>query len=197
MNTIRSAVVLGVGTLLLFGFAYPLLTFGIGRIASDTADGLPLYRGDTLIGYQNIGQPFRSPGYFHGRPSAVGYNAAATGGSNYGPTNPEFLAEVRSRIDTLLAHNPGLKRDKIPVELVTASGGGLDPHITAEGAAVQIPRIAAARGIPQEELRKLVATHVEGPLLGMFGPGNRVNVLMLNLALDTFQTDSLQSFNNE
>lgn len=185
MNIIRPAIVLGFGTLLLFGFAYPLLTFGIGRLAPDAADGFPIYQGEKLVGYKNIGQEFRSPKYFHGRPSAVGYNAAATGGSNYSPTNPEFLAEAQHRIDTLTARNPGLEREDIPVELVTASGGGLDPHITREGALLQVPRIAAARGVPEKVLQSLVASYVEGPWLGMFGPGNRVNVLLLNLALDT------------
>lgn len=185
MHIIRPAIVLGFGTLLLFGFAYPLLTFGIGRLAPDAAAGLPLYRGDTLAGYRNIGQDFRSPHYFHGRPSAVGYNAAATGGSNYAPSNPEFLAVVQSRIDTLTTRNPGLKREEIPVELVTASGGGLDPHITRRGALLQVPRIAAARGVPEDVLQSLVESYVEGPWLGMFGPGDRVNVLLLNLALDT------------
>lgn len=184
MHNLRSTIVLGFATILLFGVAYPLLMLAICKLSPNAASGLPLYRGDTLIGYENIGQPFHSAQYFHGRPSAVDYNAAATGGSNKGPTNPDYLTTVRERIDTLLAYNPELKPDEIPVELVTASGGGLDPHITVRGTLVQVPRVAAARGMSEEAVRGIVESHVEGPFLGLFGPGDRVNVLKLNLALD-------------
>lgn len=184
MNALRPIVVLVAATILLFGTGYPLLMYGIGRLFPHRADGLPIVRDGRLAGYEPVGQPFSAPGYFWGRPSAVDYNASATGGSNKGPADPGLIAAVQARIDTLLRYHPGLRVEDIPVDLVTASGSGLDPHISPAAALIQAPRVAAARGIPEADLRQLIEEHTEGPLWGLLGPPARVNVLRLNLALD-------------
>jgi K+-transporting ATPase ATPase C chain len=136
-----------------------------------------------VVGFALIGQSFESDKYFHGRPSAVNYNAAATGGSNKGPTNPDYLKQVEERIEIFLKENPEVKREDIPVDLVTASGGGLDPHISLPAALVQVPRVARQRGISIVHLKALVIESAEDPLWNLFGP-QKVNVLKLNLALD-------------
>lgn len=133
--------------------------------------------------YPLVGQSFTGHAYFWPRPSAVDYNAAGSGGSNKGPTNPDYLAQVQSRIDTLLAYHPGLKPSDIPSDLVTASGSGLDPHISVQAARIQVSRIAAARNIAASDLFALVEQQTEHPLLGILGT-SKVNVLRLNLALD-------------
>jgi K+-transporting ATPase ATPase C chain len=117
----------------------------------------------------------------------VGYNAAGSGGSNKGPSNPDYLKQVQLAIDTFLINNPTVKKADVPVEMVTASGSGLDPDISPKAAAVQIPRIAKARGISEETLVKLVNEHTDKPLLGIFGP-KKINVLKLNVALDGLTT---------
>jgi K+-transporting ATPase ATPase C chain len=147
------------------------------------SNGLPIYKDGKLIGFENIGQKFYSDKYFWGRPSAVDYNAASTGGSNKGPSNPEYLKEVEKRIEDFLQKNPEIKRSEIPSDLVTASGSGLDPNISPQAAFIQVPRVARARNIDKETIRKLVEENIESPFLGMFGT-ERVNVLKLNLALD-------------
>ena len=123
--------------------------------------------------------------YFWGRPSCAGdgYDATSSSGSNKGPTNPEYLAEVKSRIDTFLVHHPYLSRKDVPAEMVTASGSGLDPDITPQSAYVQVKRVAQARGMDVEEVRRIVDKAVEKPLLGVFGT-EKVNVLKLNIALE-------------
>jgi K+-transporting ATPase ATPase C chain len=184
MKNILKDIKLNFATLILFGLLFPLLIWVIGLIFPSQANGLPIYKNGELVGFENIGQKFYSDNYFWGRPSAVDYNAASTGGSNKGPTNPDYLADVEKRIDEFLQKNPDVKRSEIPSDLVTASGGGLDPHISPQAAFVQIPRIANERGIDRNVLRKLVEDHIEAPFLGMFGP-ERVNVLKLNLALDS------------
>jgi K+-transporting ATPase ATPase C chain len=183
MKNIFKDIKLNFATLILFGLLFPLSIWVIGLIFPGPANGLPIYKDGKLVGYENIGQKFYSDKYFWGRPSAVDYNAAATGGSNKGPTNPDYLAEVETRITDFLAKNPEVKRSEIPSDLVTASGGGMDPHISPQSAFIQIPRIANDRGIDRITLRKLVEENIESPLFGMFGP-ERVNVLKLNLALD-------------
>ena len=162
---------------------YPLLIAGVSKLAPGKGDGVTVSRGDTVVGYANIGQLFSDDKYFQGRPSAVGYNAAGSGGSNKGPSNADYLKVVQERIDTFLVHNPGVQKSEIPVELVTASGSGLDPHLSPAGALVQVKRIATLRGISVEKLNALVKEQTKGPLLGMFGPST-VNVLKLNIALD-------------
>ena len=184
MQSLRKVLVLGIATVVLFGALYPLAMVGVGQLMPRQVAGLPLMRDGVRVGFENIGQSFSGEGYFWGRPSAVDYNAAATGGSNLGPTNPDFLALTRSRLDTLLARHPGLTAAEVPIELVTASGSGLDPHISRQGALVQVNRVARARGVAANALTELIDTHTEAPLLGLFGPAGRVNVLRLNLALD-------------
>ena len=133
--------------------------------------------------YANIGQEFKSPQYFHGRPSAINYNAGGSGGSNKGPSNAEYLEIVQKRIDTLKMQNPEMNATKVPVELATASGSGLDPDISDEGALYQVKRIAKERNLPESKIESLVTTNTEKPLMGLFGP-SKVNVLKLNIALD-------------
>lgn len=130
--------------------------------------------------YANIGQNFTSPEYFHGRPSAVDYNAAGSAGSNKGPSNEEYLQTVQKRIDTLKIQNPEMENVKVPVELVTASGSGLDPDISPEGALYQAKRIAKERNLSLEKIENLIKNQTEKPL---FGPA-KVNVLKLNIALN-------------
>ena len=184
MKSLRNVLGLHFSTLILFGLLFPLVIWGIGQLFPQPANGFPIYKNGKLIGYENIGQKFTDAEYFWGRPSAVDYNAASTGGSNKGPTNPDYLKQVQDRIDTLLKYNPEIKKSDIPSDLVTASGGGLDPHISPQAAFIQIPRIANERKLDRTSLRKLVEDHIESPLFGIFGP-KRVNVLKLNLALDT------------
>ena len=138
-----------------------------------------------IVGAANVGQQFTKDIYFWGRPSCAGdgYDAANSCGSNQGPTNPEYLAEVETRIDPFLVHHPYLKREDVPAEMVTASGSGLDPDITAESARVQVKRVAAARHLDEHLVANLVEKSIECPLLGLFGPA-KVNVLKLNVALD-------------
>lgn len=187
MKSLRIALVLGFSTIILFGVLYPLAMVGIGKAMPHQANGLPIEKDGKLIGFENVGQPFNGSQYFWSRPSAVNYDASSTGGSNLGPTNPEFLSLVQSRIDTLTKYHSGLAIVDIPVELVTASGSGLDPHITKQGALIQVSRIVANRGLNPESLINLVKNHTESPFLGLFGPSDRVNVLQLNLALDELE----------
>lgn len=170
-------------TMILFGVLYPLLITGIAKVAAPNGgNGEEIIVDGKVVGFELIGQKFDDDKYLNSRPSAVDYNAASTGGSNKGPTNHEYLSQVQARIDSFLLHNPGVKKEQIPVDLVTASGGGLDPHISIEAAKIQIARIAKVRGIDVRQLEKLVQDHVEEPFLGM-GP-SRVHVLRLNIALN-------------
>ncbi|HXA01001.1 MAG TPA: K(+)-transporting ATPase subunit C [Cytophagaceae bacterium] len=182
-NILKQSLILTVTLIALFAFAYPLLIAGIAKLAPGGGDGVTIERNGKVVGYANIGQSFTEDKYFNGRPSAAGYNAAGSSGSNKGPTNPDYLKTVQDRIDTFLVHNPGVQKKDIPSELVTASGSGLDPDISSKGAYIQIARISKTRNIPEEKLRTLVNKHIEKPLLGLFGP-EKVNVLKLNLALD-------------
>ncbi len=171
-------------TMILFGVFYPCLITSLGWLLTpDTADGERIEVNGRTVGFDRIGQSFTSPAYFHGRPSAVEYNAASTGGSNKGPTNPEYLGVVEERIHALAEQNPTVNRKDIPVELVTASGGGLDPHISPAAAQVQVSRISKVRGIPEDTIRKLIEASTEPPLFGLLGPPV-VHVLRLNVALD-------------
>lgn len=177
------ALKLTVVLILITAGLYPLLIAGVAKTAPGNGDGVTVEHNGKVVGYANIGQKFTDDTYFQGRPSAVDYNAAGSGGSNKGPSNEEYLKVVQERIDTFLAHNPGVQKSEIPVELVTASGSGLDPHLSPAGALVQVRRIAKLRGIPEQKLEQLVKEQTKGPLLGMFGPAT-VNVLKLNIALD-------------
>jgi K+-transporting ATPase ATPase C chain len=152
-------------------------------IAPNHGKGEVILKGNQIIGFTMIGQSFTKDTYFWSRPSAVKYNAAGSGGSNKGPSNPEYLLTIQARIDTFLIHNPGISRSQVPADMVTASGSGLDPHISLAAALVQAPRIARRRGITVKIVKELIQQHAEEPWLGLFGP-SRINVLKLNLALD-------------
>ena len=182
-NIVKQSLILTVLCLVLFSCIYPLLVSIVAMLAPGGGDGMTLERNGKVVGYANIGQSFTVDKYFYSRPSAVGYNAAGSAGSNKGPTNPDYLKTVQDRIDTFLVHNPGINKKDVPADLVTASGSGLDPNISVEGAIVQIPRISKVRNIPEAKLKELVNSYTEKPLLGLFGP-EKVNVLKLNLALD-------------
>lgn len=162
---------------------YPLIVAFAGGFSKGNGGGEKITKNGKVVGYAAIGQSFTKPEYFWGRPSAAGYNAAGSAGSNKGPSNPDYLKEVSSRIDTLLKYNPSLKKADIPADMVTASGSGLDPNISEQGAIIQIKRIAAYRKIDEKTVAELVVENTQGPLLGLFGPSS-VNVLKLNLALD-------------
>lgn len=163
---------------------YPLLISAIGMMAPGQGKGVKATEHGVTVGYENIGQNFTDDKYFQGRPSAVDYNAAGSCGSNKGPSNPDYLAVVKGRIDTILVHNPGIKKEDIPSDLVTASGSGLDPNISVQAAMIQVPRIAKIRNRDEKEIYKLVESHIEKPLLGLFGT-EKINVLKLNIALNT------------
>jgi K+-transporting ATPase ATPase C chain len=169
--------------ILICGGLYPLLVAGIGRLTPGGGNGVTVVVDGKVVGYSNIGQHFSDDRYFWSRPSAVGYNAAGSGGSNKGPSNPDYLKDVAAHADSFLAHNPGVRREEIPAELVTYSGSGLDPDLSPAGAAVQVKRIAAVRHLSEEKVRAMVDRYVVRPLWGIFGPA-KVNVLQLNVALD-------------
>lgn len=177
------AVRLTILLIVLLAVCYPLLIAGIGKLAPGKGRGETVTLGGKIVGYALVGQKFSDDKFFWGRPSAVDYNAAGSAGSNKGPTNADYLKLVQDRIDSFLVHNPGIKKSAIPAELVTASGSGLDPDISAAGALIQVKRIAAIRHMQESELTKLVEQHIEKPFLGLFGP-EKVNVLKLNVALE-------------
>lgn len=169
--------------IILLAVLYPLLIAGIGKLSPGQGKGVTVVVNGKVVGYEKIGQKFTEDKYFWSRPSAVDYNAAGSAGSNKGPSNPDYLKIVQDRIDTFLVHNPGVKKEEIPAELVTASGSGLDPDISPAGAHVQVKRIAAVRKIDEQKIKELIEKHTEGPLAGILGP-SKINVLKLNIALD-------------
>ena len=162
---------------------YPLMIAAIGKMSPGAGKGVKIKVNDRVVGYELIGQKFTEDKYFWGRPSAVDYNAAGSGGSNKGPSNPDYLKIVQDRIDSFLVHNPGVNKTDIPADLVTASGSGLDPDISPTAAYIQVNRIAAARDLTEEKVKALVDQHITAPLAGVLGP-SKVNVLKLNIALD-------------
>lgn len=170
-------------SIVLFMIIYPLLVWGIAQAAPNNGKGETISVNNKVVGYKIAGQNFTADNYFNSRPSAVGYNAAGSGGSNKGPSNPDYLKQVEDRIDSFLIHNPTMKKENIPAELVTASGSGLDPDLSPQGAYVQVARIAKARNTGIEKITALVDLQVQKPLLGLFGT-EKVNVLQLNIALD-------------
>lgn len=180
LKNLRSSMILTLILIVIFGVMYPVLIYGFGLLFESKSVGSPVYKEGSIRGFENIGQNFTDDKYFWSRPSAVGYNAASTGGSNKGPTNPDYLAVVRARIDSFLVRNPGIKKEEIPSELVTAPGSGIDPHITKQGAYIQIKRVSAVRNISEEKLKVLFDSHVERPLFS----NEVINVLKLNISLD-------------
>ncbi len=180
IKNLKSSLILTVILIVMFGVIYPLGIYTIGLVFPSNSVGSPIVKDGNIIGFENIGQSFTNDKYFWGRPSAVNYNAASTGGSNKGPTNPEFLAEVQARIDTFLVHNPGIKKEDIPSDLVTASGSGIDPNISPNSAYIQVKRISTVRNLPASKIKALVDSNIENTAMGM----PVVNVLKLNLKLD-------------
>jgi len=178
-----TSLMLTIVFVIILGGLYPLLIAGISRFSPGSGKGETLTVNGKVVGYANVGQKFTAEKYFWSRPSAVGYNAAGSGGSNKGPADSAYLKGVQAAIDTFLVHNPTVKKEDIPSDLVTASGSGLDPDISKEGALVQINRVAKVRNLDPEQVLALVNSHIEKPLLGLLGP-ERVNVLKLNIALD-------------
>jgi K+-transporting ATPase ATPase C chain len=184
-TNIIPAIKLTLVCLVFFMGIYTLVILGFAQLAPNRGKGEITIQNNKTY-YSNIGQSFTNDNYFNSRPSAVGYNAAGSGGSNKGPSNPDYLAEVQARIDTFLVHNPEVKKSDIPSDLVTASGSGLDPNISIQAAKVQVKRIAKIRNIEQEKITQLIAQQTEKPLFGLFGP-EKINVLKLNLALDNLK----------
>jgi potassium-transporting ATPase KdpC subunit len=182
MKFLRQVLVLSGLLLLLCGGVYPALVLGIAQLAPGQGRGATVIdpRTGRVVGFERVGQKFSHPSYFQSRPSAVDYNAAGSAGSNKGPTNPAYLATVAARVDTFLAQNTTVRRGQVPAELVTASGSGLDPHLSPQGAQVQVARVARLRGVTPGTVTALVQLHTHRPVLG---PAV-VDLLALNLALD-------------
>ena len=192
LREIRPAIVLVVALTLITGLAYPLAITGLAQaIFPKQANGSIVERDGKAVGSALIGQYFKEDRYFHGRLSAtvdasdstkpIPYNAANSGGSNLGPTSKALIDRITKDVDGLKKENPA---SAVPIDLVTTSASGLDPDISPEGALFQVPRVAKARNLPEDQVRKVVTDHIEGRTLGLFGEP-RVNVLALNMALDT------------
>ncbi|MEO6910666.1 MAG: potassium-transporting ATPase subunit KdpC [Edaphobacter sp.] len=179
-----TSVLYTVVTGILLGILYPLFMTGLAQIFfHDKANGQLIVKDGVVIGSRIIGQNFTDAGYFHGRPSAagtVGYDATASGGSNYGPTNNKYIDRVEADVAVLEKENPGVP---VPIDLVTTSGSGLDPDITPAAAYFQVPRVARARGISEEKVKELVARDIVQRQFGLLGEPH-INVLQLNLGLD-------------
>ena len=183
-KNLMTAILMTIVTTILLGLVYPLAVTGLSQVLfKDKANGQLIERNGVVVGSKLIGQPFSSPGYFHSRPSAAGaagYDAGASSGSNLGPTSKKLIDRVKADVEKLQAENPG---KPIPVDLVTTSASGLDPHISPAAAEFQVPRVARERGMSEEEARRVVSEFTEGRQFGFLGEP-RVNVLLLNLKLD-------------
>jgi potassium-transporting ATPase KdpC subunit len=185
MKNLLTAILMTIVTTVLLGLIYPLALTGLSQVIfPDNANGQLIKGADgTIIGSRIIGQPFSSPGYFRSRPSAAGangYDAGASSGSNLGPTNQKLIDRIKADVEKLQAENPG---KPVPIDLVTTSGSGLDPHLSPAAAEFQVPRVARERRISEEELRRIIVRHTEGRQFGFLGEPT-VNVLELNLDLD-------------
>ena len=176
-----TALRMTLATTLLLGVVYPLVVTGLAQaMFPPQANGSLVRKDGDVVGSALIGQPFSGPKYFHPRPSAALYDGVASGGTNLGPTNRKLVERVMGEVERRAKENPGRA---VPVDLVTASGSGLDPHITPAAAEHQVPRVARARGVPEGQIRRLVSSMTEGRQLGVLGEP-RVNLLLLNLELD-------------
>jgi K+-transporting ATPase ATPase C chain len=189
------SILMTVATTVLFGLIYPMVVTGLAQLLfPHKANGQLIEKNAQVVGSRIIGQGFSGPGYFHSRPSAAanGWDAANSGGSNFGPTNQKLIDRVKSDVAMAQAENPG---KQVPIDLVTTSASGFDPHITPAAAEFQLPRIAKERGTTIDQLRALVAKHTEGRQIGVLGEP-RVNVLELNLDLDLeFPTNKQANLN--
>ena len=183
LKNIRSCVMLFASIVILSIVYTYFLTFATHILVPYQANGSLIYVNGTVVGSELLGQSFTSPGYFHGRPSAVDYNASNSGGSNYGPTSATLMNQTRARIEQVRRENNLPSNASVPADLVLSSGSGLDPHISPESAMLQVQRVASARGLPESWVQNLVYQYIEGPQFGFLG-SNRVNVLDLNIALD-------------
>jgi K+-transporting ATPase ATPase C chain len=185
MKNFVTAILMTIVTTVLLGLIYPLVVTGIAQVIfPDKANGQLIERDGQVIGSRIIGQPFTSPGYFRPRPSAAGangYDAAGSAGTNYGPTNKKLIDRIKADTEKLQAENPG---KPVPIDLVTTSASGLDPHISPAAAEFQIPRVAKERGMSEDEVRQLVKAHATGRQFGFLGEPV-VNVMELNLDLDS------------
>ncbi len=188
-RNLLTAVLMTIATTVLLGLVYPLVMTGLAQVLfHHKANGQLIQRDGVVVGSSIIGQGFSSPGYFHPRPSAAGngYDAANSGGSNLGPTNQKLIDRVKGEAATLQAENPG---KPVPVDLITTSASGFDPHITPAAADFQVSRIAHERGMTEDAVRQLISKHTEKRQLGFLGEA-RVNVLELNLELDAIHPAS-------
>jgi len=184
MKDLITSVLMLVFMTVLLGLAYPFVVWGIAQVAfPHQANGSLIERDGKVIGSELIGQNFTSAKYFHGRPSAAGngYDASASGGSNLGPTSEKLIDRVKADSETRAAENPGAA---VPADMLTTSGSGLDPHISPAAAEFQVARVAAARGLSVMQIRGMIAEFTEARTFGLLGEA-RVNVLKLNLALDS------------
>jgi K+-transporting ATPase ATPase C chain len=181
MKNIFSILKFTLFMVVLLAVIYPMAIFGIAQLAPNKGKGETVTVNGKVVGYQKIGQKFDKSNYFWGRPSAVDYNAAGSGGSNKGPSNPDYLALVQKRIDTFLIVHPYLKKSAIPSDMVTASGSGLDPNISPQGALIQVKRVAKERNLSEGKVKALVDSKINLPAI--MGTAT-VNVLELNIALD-------------
>jgi K+-transporting ATPase ATPase C chain len=184
LKELKQGVLFTVVAMVLIGGAYHALLWAVASVAFPAqAEGSLIRRADgTVVGSRLIAQKFARPEYFQPRPSGVDYNAASTGGTNYGPSNADHLKAVQERLEAITTQE-GVAAGQVPSEMVTASGAGMDPHIPPAAAGLQAQRVAAARGVPLDRVRHLIEAHTEAPTLGFLGRA-RVNVLELNLALD-------------
>jgi K+-transporting ATPase ATPase C chain len=191
MRQMVAAIKMTIVLTVLLGILYPLAMAGMAHVIFPAqADGSIIYRNGTPIGSALIGQVFKAPEYFHGRPSAAGkgYDPTNSGGSNLGPTNKTLIEAVKRRLKRILEENSGIRASQVPVDLVTASGSGLDPEISPAAADIQVSRVAKARGLSEQTVHALVKTYTRPRQFGFLGePG--VNVLELNLALDGLRTN--------
>lgn len=188
-QNILPAIKLSLLLLIVFAVIYPAVIWMAAQAAPNKGKGEVATVNGKVVGYANEGQSFTLDKYFWPRPSAVEYNAAGSGGSNKGPNNQEYLQIVKDRLDTFLVHNPAVKKEQVPVEMITTSGSGLDPDISPSAAYVQVSRIAKVRALPEAEIKRLIDEHIEKPLLGLFGP-SKINVLKLNMHLDLLRKRS-------